>query len=164
MRAPVAPPLGGSTFPTATSSTRAGSSPARVYAARRTAESISSGRVSLKPPFFAYVCGGVSNAGTVWVAGGEADGRTFVMAVRTAAQMTTSLSALTRTLPLPRPVSWESLFVIADMVEEEEETEARVESNTSSDAGRTSGNSPAGSRAMCFSAPSSREHVLPSIT
>ena len=52
IRAAEAPPPGGKTFPTAMSSMRAGSNPAFVYVALRTPARISSGRVSLKPPFF----------------------------------------------------------------------------------------------------------------
>jgi len=75
IRAAEAPPAGGRTFPTAISSMREGSRLIFVYAARRTPDRISSGRVSLKPPFLA-----------------------FVMAERTAQTMTTSSSFLESTL------------------------------------------------------------------
>jgi hypothetical protein len=87
-----------------------GSTPAFWYAARRTAERSSSGRVSLKPPFFAC-CHRVRHH--TYPRGGA---RTFVIAVRTAAHTTTSSSFFTKSLPLPTPVIWEILFEMAAMV------------------------------------------------
>ena len=54
IRAALAPPPAGRTLPTEMSPMRAGLTPAFLMAALNTPERSSSGRVSLKPPFFAY--------------------------------------------------------------------------------------------------------------
>lgn len=57
IRATVAPPPGGRTFPTATSSINEGLTPLRSMTPLKTAASRSSGHASLRPPFFALVSG-----------------------------------------------------------------------------------------------------------
>ena len=71
---------------------RAGFTRALVYAARNTPDKSSSGRVSLKPPFLPY------RKHVNKVDGMELmNGCTLVIAVRTAARITTSLSCFART-------------------------------------------------------------------